>query len=221
MTTPALHPNLVGSEVIGSRKAANVYRSWSRAACTRPIAPKSRIGEPIVAFAVHPCPLASSVQSIIVRAVTPDHAEGLRYQALPTDDPLRALNILREAAGLQPLSDEHDKRGADEPWRTDVERREPRCRICRDAGVRIVVNELLDWRGVPVVVGRGKTHRITYAEILRDLAPFNEGRDTKDRITYDSLWVHAKRHYDLAGIAAYRRNRMSKEFKEFKEALRA
>jgi hypothetical protein len=28
---------------------------------------------------------------------------------LLTDDPLRALNILREAAGLQPLSDEHDE----------------------------------------------------------------------------------------------------------------
>ena len=74
-------------------------------------APKFPIGEPIVVFAVHPCPLASSVQSIIVRAVTPDHAEGLQYHALPTDDPLRALNILREAAGLQPLSDEHDDQG--------------------------------------------------------------------------------------------------------------
>ena len=75
------------------------------------LAPKSPIGEPIVAFAVHPCPPASSVQSIIVRAVTPDHAEGLQYHALPTDDALRALNILREAAGLQPLSDEHDNEG--------------------------------------------------------------------------------------------------------------
>ena len=74
-------------------------------------APKSPISEPIVAFAVHPCPLASSVQSIIVRAVTPDHAEGLQYHVLPTDDPLRALNILREAAGLPPLSDEHDDEG--------------------------------------------------------------------------------------------------------------
>jgi hypothetical protein len=43
--------------------------------------------------------------------VTPDQAEGLQYHVLPTDDPLRALNILREAAGLQPLSDEHDNEG--------------------------------------------------------------------------------------------------------------
>jgi hypothetical protein len=93
--------------------------------------------------------------------------------------------------------------GAAEPVRADFERREPRCRICRDETVRIYVNELLDWRGVPVILGRGKTHRITLTEILRDLAPLNEGRDKRHRITYDSLWVHAKRHYGLAGIAAY------------------
>jgi hypothetical protein len=52
-----------------------------------------------------------SIQSIIVRAVTPDHAEGLQYHVLPTDDPLRALNSLREAAGLQPLSEDHDDQG--------------------------------------------------------------------------------------------------------------
>ena len=155
-----------------------------------------------------------------MRAVTPDHAEGLQYYVLPIDDPLRALNILREAAALPPLSDEHDKRGADEPWRTDVERREPRCRICRDAGVRVVVNELLDWRGVPIILGRGKTHRITLTEIPRDLATINEGRDKKDRITYNSLWIHFQRHYSLAGITAYRRTLMSKEFRKFKEALR-
>ena len=108
----------------------------------------------------------------------------------------------------------------DGPVRGDFERRESRCRICRDPDIRNLADELLVWRGVPSILGRGKTHRITNAEILRDLAPFNEGRDTKDRITYDSLWVHAKRHYDLAGIAAYRRKRMSKEFKEFKKALR-
>ena len=43
--------------------------------------------------------------------VTRDHTEGLQYHTLPTDDPLRALNILREAAGLQPLSDQHDDQG--------------------------------------------------------------------------------------------------------------
>ena len=104
--------------------------------------------------------------------------------------------------------------------RADVERREPRCRICRDEAVRSLVNELLDWRGVPVILGRGKIHRITLTEILRDLEPLNEGRAMRDRITYDSFWVPSKRHYDVAGMAAYWRTRMSKEFKEIKKALR-
>ena len=63
-----------------------------------------------------------------------------------------------------------------EPVRADVERREPRCRICRDETVRILVNEALDWHGVPIILGRGKSRRITLTEILRDLAPLNEGR---------------------------------------------
>jgi hypothetical protein len=101
--------------------------------------------------------------------------------------------------------------------RADIEIGESRCRICRDEAVRVVVNDLLDWRGVAVNLGRGKTHRITVTEILRTLAPLNEGRDKGGRITYDSLWIHSRRHYDLAGIAAYWSTRM---FKEFKKALR-
>ena len=31
---------------------------------------------------------------------------GVQYHVLPADDPLHALNILREAAGLDPLSDD-------------------------------------------------------------------------------------------------------------------
>src|SRR5271166_578282 len=95
--------------------------------------------------------------------------------------------------------------------RARIEPREPRCRICRDSDVRRLVNDLLGWRGVPIILGRGKTHVVTYADILRDLEPLNEGRDKKDRITYDSLWVHAKRHYDLAGVTAYWRARMHEE----------
>ena len=121
---------------------------------------------------------------------------------------------------LKHVSRSSGKCRAVEPVADDLERREPRCRICRDESVRILVNELLDWHGVPIFLGRGKTHLVTYADILSDLAPLNEGRDTRDRITYDSLWVHAKRHYDLAGTAAYWKTRMSKEFKEFKKALR-
>ena len=86
-----------------------------------------------------------------------------------------------------------------------------RCRICRDETVRVLVNKLLDWHGAPMILGRGKTRVVTYADVLRDLEPLNEGRDERDRITYDSLWVHAKRHYDHAAIAAYWRARMQKE----------
>ena len=103
---------------------------------------------------------------------------------------------------------------AAEPVRTDFERREPRCRICRDEAVRILVNELLDWRGAPVILGRGTTHLVTYADILRELEPLNEGRDKRHRISYESLWIHFQRHYGLAGRVAYWRTRMDKELRK-------
>jgi hypothetical protein len=109
---------------------------------------------------------------------------------------------------------------AAQPVRVDVERREIRCRVCREEAVRVLVNGLLDWRGVPIIREGRKTHRITLTEILAWLEPINEGRDKRDRITYDSLWIHFQRHYSLAGITAYWGAQMSKEFKEFKEALR-
>ena len=68
--------------------------------------------------------------------------------------------------------------------------------------MRTRVNELLKWRGVPIPLGRGKFHRVTYTNILRDLEPLNEGRDAKNRITYASLWVHAKRHVDVVWTSA-------------------
>jgi hypothetical protein len=100
---------------------------------------------------------------------------------------------------------------AGDSFTPDFERSEPRCRICRDETVRVLVNKLLDWHGAPIILGRGKTHVVTYADILRDLEPLNDGRDKRDRITYDSLWVHAKRHYDHAGVTAYWTARMHKE----------
>jgi hypothetical protein len=39
------------------------------------------------------------------------------------------------------------------------------------------------------------------------MTPLNMVLDEKDRITYDSLRVHANRHYGLAGIASYWRHR--------------
>ncbi len=79
--------------------------------------------------------------------------------------------------------------------------------------MRIPVNKLLDWHGVAVFREGGKTHATTYADILRVLDPLNEGRDKGGRITYDSLWIHTKRHYEIAGIAAYWSTRTYKELR--------
>jgi hypothetical protein len=95
----------------------------------------------------------------------------------------------------------------------DVWPREPRCRVCRDPDVRRLVNDLLDWRGALISWGAGRFHRVTSADILLTLEPLNETRDKEDQITYKSLWVHAKRHYDLAGIAAYWTSRIDKELR--------
>jgi hypothetical protein len=98
--------------------------------------------------------------------------------------------------------------------RTALRRREPRCRICRDEAVRIRVDSLLDWHGIPIPVEANKFHVITYADILRDLEPLNMGRAKKVRITYDSLWVHAKRHYDLKGLLDHWAHQVEKEFED-------
>jgi hypothetical protein len=95
-----------------------------------------------------------------------------------------------------------------------LERKEPRCRICRDEAVCVLVNQLPDWRSAAIILGGSKTHVVTYADILRDLDPLNEGRDKRDRITYSSLWIHAKRHYDTAGKAAYLKTWMDKELRK-------
>ena len=100
-----------------------------------------------------------------------------------------------------------------DPLRAALERKEPRCRICRDEDVRVLVNELLDWRGIPAHFGTGKAHVVTYTDILRELEPVNKCRDKKNRITYSSLRVHAKRHYELAGIMDYWEARLDKEMK--------
>ena len=82
---------------------------------------------------------------------------------------------------------------AAEPVWAEFERREARCRVCKVEAVRVLVNERLDWRGIPVITESGKIHRITLTEILRGLEPLNEGRDMRDRITYTSLWNHFHR----------------------------
>ena len=41
----------------------------------------------------------------------------LEYHVRPQNDPVRALNILRDAAGLEPLSDDTDDRRVPDPPR--------------------------------------------------------------------------------------------------------
>ncbi len=105
----------------------------------------------------------------------------------------------------------HKRQATFTPTTDDVEVREPRCRICRDEAVRVAVNELLNWRGVPVFRQGGKSRTITLTDILAQLEPLNEGREKGDRITYTALWNHFQRHYRLAGVAAYWRARTYKD----------
>ncbi|WP_156765264.1 hypothetical protein [Mycobacterium sp. 1245852.3] len=98
------------------------------------------------------------------------------------------------------------------------ERVEPRCHICREEKVRVRVNELLDWHGVPVAAGRGgRVSAVSYADIVQVV---NEGRKETDLITLASLRAHAKRHYDFAGIAAYWAAQMDEQLTSFLDGLR-
>ncbi|BCP12374.1 hypothetical protein MINTM020_44720 [Mycobacterium paraintracellulare] len=81
------------------------------------------------------------------------------------------------------------------------ERVEPRCHICREEEVRVRVNELLDWRRVPIAWRPvGAVGVVSFADVLREV---NGGRDEADWISHASLRVHVKRHYDLDAIVAH------------------
>lgn len=116
----------------------------------------------------------------------------------------------------------NDVDGPKRPLRTDggtsrsagiLEVVEPRCRVCRDPHVRRLVSDFLDWHGVPLAEG-AKLRSVTYKTILDWLKPINDGRSEGSRITYDSLWVHAKRHYSLEGVVTYRSARMNKDLRK-------
>ena len=98
--------------------------------------------------------------------------------------------------------------------RTALRRRESRCRVCREEAIRIRIDAMLEWVGIPVPLGPGKFHKITYRDILRDLEPLNARRPLKDRITYNSLLVHAKRHHDLKGLVDRWAHQVEKKFED-------
>ena len=56
--------------------------------------------------------VASSVQTVTVSAVTPDHSEAPQYHVLPKDDAEAVVDIMRAAAGLRPLYDKHGDEGS-------------------------------------------------------------------------------------------------------------
>jgi hypothetical protein len=70
---------------------------------------------------------------------------------------------------------------------------EPRCRVCRNDGIRKRVNDLLAL-GAP------------YAGIVRTLTEYNTDCEERDRVTIDSLRNHAARHFPVqnAARATYR-----------------
>ena len=137
--------------------------------------------------------------------------------------PLTILCVRRTSC-VKPLGYNHFPMStmtrAAEPVRADFERREPRCRICRDETVRVW--SMSCWTGAVsrAIWAGGKTHRITLTEILRFLEPINEGRDKRDRITYDALWVHFQRHDRLAGRTARLENPDVQGVQEVQAALR-
>jgi hypothetical protein len=77
------------------------------------------------------------------------------------------------------------------------ERIEPRCHVCRDDELRVRVNGLLGWVGVPVPAGSGRTVIVGYTDVLQEV---NDGRDEVDLITIDSLKIHARRHYEIGAV---------------------
>lgn len=65
---------------------------------------------------------------------------------------------------------------------------EPRCRVCRNDGVRRKVNDLL---------ATGSS----YARVLRALGQDNAELDKCDRVSIDSVRTHAARHYPVQNVA--------------------
>ena len=65
---------------------------------------------------------------------------------------------------------------------------EPRCRVCRNDGVRRKVNDML-------------ATGLSYAMILRAIENDNGQLDKRDRVTIDSVRNHTTRHFPVQNIA--------------------
>lgn len=67
-------------------------------------------------------------------------------------------------------------------------RPEPRCRVCRDEEVRVLVNKML-------------AHGMTLRDINDVITPMNRKRSPKERINIHSIREHRKRHFDVQSQA--------------------
>lgn len=67
-------------------------------------------------------------------------------------------------------------------------RPEPRCRVCRDEPVRVLVNKLL-------------AHGMTLRDIEDVVRPLNRGKAPRDRINLNNIREHRKRHFDVQSPA--------------------
>lgn len=65
---------------------------------------------------------------------------------------------------------------------------EPRCRICRNDGMRTKVNELL-------------ASGVSYAMILRVIEDANGNLEKRERVTIDSVRNHTARHFPVQNVA--------------------
>ena len=73
--------------------------------------------------------------------------------------------------------------------------------------MRRAVNDLLDWHGVALPGGG----RIGYRDILTAIHRSDIVGACCGRLTYTSLWNHAKRHYDQEAVTAYWTGRLHTE----------
>lgn len=82
---------------------------------------------------------------------------------------------------------------------------EGRCRVCQDEGSRKLVNRLL-------------AHGLGYTEIVSLLEPVNRMRRKNNKISYNSVLHHAKRHFNIQEPAqALYRSILEKRAKETEE----
>lgn len=82
---------------------------------------------------------------------------------------------------------------------------ETRCRVCKNDDDREMIDKLL-------------STGMTYTHIMRVIQPINDKRKVKERITYNSLYVHAKKDFPLnKGAQAVYRGILEKRAEDYNQ----